>query len=94
MSERTAPSIAKLDVFLPLLKALPASPDHASLVEEAEALRRAVSAFHMEAIRFRMHNVERLLKVGSATAPVTEAFEELRHALEAAGFHTRSHTAP
>ena len=94
MSERTAPSIAKLDVLLPLLKALPASPDQASLVEEAEALRRAVSAFHMEAIRFRMHSVDRLLKAVSAPAPAAQAFEDLRHALEAAGFQTRSHAAP
>ena len=93
MSERTAPSIAKLDVLLPLLKTMPALPEQASLVEEAEALRRAVSAFHMEAIRFRMHNVERLLKLG-APAPALEAFEDLRHTLEAAGFHTRSHAAP
>ena len=94
MSERTAPSIAKLDVLLPLLKALPASADQASLVEETEALRRAVSAFHMEAIRFRMHNVERLLKAAITPGPATEAFDDLRHALEAAGFHTRSHAAP
>jgi hypothetical protein len=94
MSERTAPSIAKLDVLLPVLKALPASTDQASLVEEAEALRRAVSAFHMEAIRFRMHNVERMLKAVSAPAAATAAFDDLRHTLEAAGFHTRSHAAP
>ncbi|HET9369320.1 MAG TPA: hypothetical protein VFO19_03705 [Vicinamibacterales bacterium] len=94
MSERTAPSIAKLDTLLPLLKAMPASTEQASLVEETEALRRAVSAFHMEAIRFRMHNVERLLKAVSAPAPATQAFDDLRHTLEAAGFHTRSHAAP
>ena len=47
----------------------------------------------MEAIRFRMHSVDRLLK------PMNEAkaqavFQEVRKELEAAGFHTRSHAAP
>ena len=92
MSEKTAPALAKLDVLLPLLKGLPAGADRDKLIEEGEALQRAVAAFHMEAIRFRMHNVERLLK--TAGGPPHQAFEELRHALEAAGFHTRSHSAP
>lgn len=93
MSERTAPALARLDELLPLLKALPASPDQESLVDSTEALRRAVAAFHMEAIRFRMHGVERLLKkVGD---PACEAaFAHVRHELEEAGFHTRSHAAP
>jgi hypothetical protein len=93
MSERTAPSLAKLDDLLAALKSLPAGPSKEELVETAEALRRAVAAFHMEAIRFRMHSVDRLLK------PMNEAkaqavFQEVRHELEAAGFHTRSHAAP
>ena len=93
MSERTAPSLAKLDDLLAALKSLPAGPTKEELVETAEALRRAVAAFHMEAIRFRMHSVDRLLK------PMNEAkaqavFQEVRHELEAAGFHTRSHAAP
>jgi hypothetical protein len=93
MSERTAPSLAKLDDLLAALKSLPASTNKEELVETAEALRRAVAAFHMEAIRFRMHSVDRLLK------PMNEAraeavFQEVRHELEAAGFHTRSHAAP
>jgi hypothetical protein len=47
----------------------------------------------MEAIRFRMYSVDRLIKrVGDAD--LTTIFDELRHALEAAGFHTRSHAAP
>ena len=93
MSERTAPSLAKLDDLLAALKSLPAGPSKEELVETAEALRRAVAAFHMEAIRFRMHSVDRLLK------PMNEAkaqavFQEVRQELEAAGFHTRSHAAP
>jgi len=94
MSERTAESIVILDRLLPLLEALPASPDHDELAEEAQALRRAVSAFHMEAIRFRMHAVERLLKRAGDPPDARATFDGLREALERAGFHTRSHAAP
>ncbi len=93
MSEKTAPALAKLDTLLPLIKSLPAGADRDKLIDEGEALQRAVAAFHMEAIRFRMHNVERLLKTAGTPAQ-HQAFDELRHALETAGFHTRSHSAP
>lgn len=93
MSEKTAPALEKLDVLLPALQRLPESPERRQLVEESEALRRAVAAFHMEAIRFRMYSVDRLLKrVGDSGT--TKLFDDLRHLLEAAGFHTRSHAAP
>jgi hypothetical protein len=95
MSERTAPALAKLDELLPILGGQPAGKDTERILEEGEALRRAVAAFHMEAIRFRMHNVDRLLKHSDAYPPLTrQVFEELRSALEAAGFHTRSREAP
>jgi hypothetical protein len=90
MSERTAPALAKLDVLMPLLHALPESPEREHVLNEAAALQRAVRAFHMEAIRFRMYSVDRLLaSLGAGDA--SKAFEDLRQALEAAGFHTRSH---
>ena len=93
MSEKTAPALAKLDELLPLLRALPAGPNTSDLIETAEALRRAVAAFHMEAIRFRMYSVDReLARLGHAECG--RVFGEVRQALEAAGFHTRSHTAP
>jgi hypothetical protein len=96
MSERTAPSLAKLDELLPILRGQPAGKDTEKILDETEALRRAVAAFHMEAIRFRMHNVDRLLKnSGDVFPPLSrQVFEELRSALEAAGFHTRSREAP
>jgi hypothetical protein len=94
MSERTAPSLARLDVLLPHLKALAAGPTRDQLIEEAEALRRAVAAFHMEAIRFRFYAVDRLLRSSGEEAAARETFEALRGELEAAGFHTRSHAAP
>ena len=86
---------AKIAELLTLLKAH-AGPGTAGLIEEAEALARAVSAFHMEGIRFRMFNVDRAVRSAAAEVPPGTAalLEEVRHHLEAAGFHTRSHQAP
>jgi hypothetical protein len=68
----------------------------ASIVEECEALARAVAAFHMEGIRFRIYNVDRLLTRHAAELPAKarQIIEEVRRHLEAAGFHTRSHQSP
>ena len=66
------------------------------LVEEAEALDRAISAFHLEGIRFRIYNVDRLVQHPPVPLPV-EALAivaDVRKHLEAAGFHTRSHQSP
>jgi hypothetical protein len=93
MSERTAAALAAIDVLSERLTVLPTGPVRESLTEELGALRRAVSAFHMEAIRFRMHAVDRLLKQAGDDA-ARASFEDVRQALESAGFHTRSHAAP
>jgi hypothetical protein len=81
-------------------------PGSSALVAECEALARAIAAFHMEGIRFRMYNVDRLLRSPSAPEPATSLLpaappqgavrllEEARKHLEAAGFHTRSHQSP
>ena len=68
----------------------------ATMIEECEALSRAIAAFHIEGIRFRMFNVDRLLNRGGLTVPekAPALFTDARHELEAAGFHTRSHQAP
>ena len=71
----------------------------AAIVTECDSLSRAVAAFHMEGIRFRIYNVDRLLRgyLGSASgdsARAAQLLEEARRHLEAAGFHTRSHQAP
>lgn len=94
MSERTTASLAILDTLLPALEARPQGEHRDRIVEEAQALRRAVSAFHMEAIRFRMYSVDRLLRLEGEDGAARQMFEQLRQALEEAGFHTRSHTAP
>ena len=86
---------AKIAQLIGVLIAHPGSAT-STVVEECEALARAVGAFHMEAIRFRMFNVDRLLpKTGAAALPQAAALlEEVRRHLEAAGFYTRSHQAP
>jgi hypothetical protein len=94
MSEKTAASLVKLDALLAALHSLPATDHKAELIETAEALRRAVAAFHMEAIRFRMFGVDRLLRMSGDDSASRRVFDELRHELETAGFHTRSHAAP
>ena len=94
MSERTAPALAALDALLPVFATLPADRSREQIIEQAEALRRAVAAFHMEAIRFRIYNVDRLLKQAGDPGDTRRLLDDVRHALEAAGFHTRSHTAP
>jgi hypothetical protein len=94
MSERTSAALEKLDRLVPRLTAMPSGSLRTQLVDEAEALGRAVEAFHMEAIRFRMFSVDRLLKMAGDDAELRRLFDELRQTLEAAGFHTRSHTAP
>jgi hypothetical protein len=94
MSEHTAKSLATLDKLLPELSALPAGQARDQLIEEAEALRRAVAAFHMEAIRFRMYSVDRLIRLEGDPGQTRPLLEQLRQDLESAGFHTRSHSAP
>jgi hypothetical protein len=94
MSDRTAAALAKLDELLSLLNGLAVSETRNGLIADAEALRRAVAAFHMEAIRFRMYSVDRDLAQLGNPPDARAKYDELRQALEAAGFHTRSHTAP
>jgi hypothetical protein len=81
--------------LLETLKSLPASEARDAIVAECESLVVAIGAFHMEAIRFRMFNVDRLLaKMSPAPDEARQLFADTRQELEAAGFHTRSHQAP
>lgn len=61
------------------------------LIAECESLAVAIRAFHMEGIRFRMYNVDRMLGKIDVPPEVRTAFADARRELEAAGFHTRSH---
>lgn len=82
--------------LIALLRAQPPGPGLDSLIEECESLATAIGAFHMEAIRFRMFNVDRTLAKGAVMVPneAVGLFAETRRHLEAAGFQTRSHKAP
>jgi hypothetical protein len=86
---------ARVTELITLLQASPAAGD-SPLVGECEALARAIAAFHMEGIRFRIFNVDRLVARGGPDVPPGAAsiLEDARRHLEAAGFHTRSHQAP
>jgi hypothetical protein len=86
---------AAISQLISLLESHPA-PATAALIEECEALSRAVASFHMEGIRFRMFNVDRQVSRGGEAIPpgAPALLEEARRHLEAAGFHTRSHQAP
>jgi len=76
------------------LRAAPADPIVAQLIDLGEHLERAVLAFHMEAIRFRAFTMSRLIKQHHGTLPtdVPALMEVVLHDLEAAGFQTRSVT--
>jgi hypothetical protein len=87
---------AQVDALIAMLRADAGHDDLHQVVEECEALSRAIGAFHIEGIRFRMFNVDRLLNRGGVAVPPGAAplFADVRRELEAAGFHTRSHQAP
>lgn len=83
----------RIQALSAILQAQPKSETREAVLQECAALAVAIAAFHMEGIRFRMFNVDRLLTRGGLTLPVegATAFAEARQHLEAAGFHTRSH---
>jgi hypothetical protein len=86
----------RLAELLSLLNGMPQKEQLKNVIDEAEALDRAISAFHLEGIRFRIYNVDRLVTHPVVTLPpeATAIVADVRRHLEAAGFHTRSHQAP
>lgn len=92
--EREA-AAARIAELIAELKKTPGAHTEA-IVTECDALSRAVNAFHMEGIRFRIYNVDRLLAQHAAELPAQARglLEEARRHLEASGFHTRSHQSP
>ena len=87
----------RLNDLITLLRGLPSQPEQLSgLIQEAEALARAIAAFHLEGIRFRMYNVDRIVSHPPCPLPAeaNTIVAEVHKHLEAAGFHTRSHQAP
>ena len=87
---------AQVEALIAMLRADPSHETLQPVVDECEALARAIGAFHIEGIRFRMFNVDRLLTRGGLSVPAgaSPLFADVRRELEAAGFHTRSHLAP
>lgn len=85
-----------VEALIAMLRSDPGCEQLQPVVDECEALSRAIVAFHIEGIRFRMFNVDRLLTRGGVLVPAAAApvFADVRRELEAAGFHTRSHQAP
>ena len=85
-----------VEALIAMLRSDPGREQLQPVVDECEALSRAIAAFHIEGIRFRMFNVDRLLTRGGVPVPAAAApvFADVRRELEAAGFHTRSHQAP
>jgi hypothetical protein len=81
---------AHVQTLITLLNGQLAGEIRERLLAECEALIVAIRSFHMEAIRFRMFNVDRLLATVEVASDVRAAFAEARRELEAAGFHTRS----
>ena len=85
-----------LQTLVSYVQAQPRDEGTAKFFDECASLTIAIRAFHMEGIRFRMFNVDRMIAKG--TVPVSDearaAFADVRRHLEAAGFHTRSHQAP
>lgn len=82
----------RLEHLSALLKSRPQTPSVRSAVDLAGHLVRAVDAFHMEAIRFRMYTLDRLFASGALDLPAEahDMLADVKHALEAAGFHTKS----
>jgi hypothetical protein len=82
--------------LLAVLKAAPQPDALKNLLEETESLARAIGAFHLEGIRFRIYNVDRMVSHPPVPLPPDAAaiVADIRRHLEAAGFHTRSHQAP
>jgi hypothetical protein len=86
----------RVNDLIAVVRALPRHDHLTQMMEEAESLARAIAAFHLEGIRFRMYNVDRMATHTPVALPVEviTAVADIHRHLEAAGFHTRSHQAP
>jgi hypothetical protein len=82
----------RVDDFVSKLKAEGGGQTYAEAIELAGHLGRAIDSFHLEAIRFRMFTIDRLFSTGRlpASPEVLAILDEVKHALEAAGFQTKS----
>ena len=90
-SDARAEAIDRLRQLRDCLQSDKGGPELAPLVEECEQLIRSVETFHMEAIRFRVYGLHRQLTSGTHDVPeqAGRLIENVRQALQAAGFQTR-----
>jgi hypothetical protein len=95
-TDHRAAAQERIQAVTTILQRLPPSQERDALIAECTSLSLAIRAFHMEGIRFRMFNVDRMIARAAPPLPgdAIAAFADARHHLEAAGFHTRSHQAP
>ena len=86
----------RLQSLIAEVQAQPPGPARDAFLDECASLSLAIRAFHMEGIRFRMFNVDRIIarNAFAISDDARRAFADVRTELEAAGFHTRSHQAP
>jgi len=86
----------RVNDLIDIVRTLPRHDHLTLMMQEAESLARAIAAFHLEGIRFRMYNVDRLATHTPVALPVEviNAVADIHRHLAAAGFHTRSHQAP
>ncbi len=77
--------------LLELLRQQPDQADLAPLIAIGEQLDRAITSFHLEAIRLRMYTLGRqLAQRETLPADTRTLFDAIRASLESAGFHTSS----
>ena len=74
-----------------LLKSSPDPHMSATVCETAAYLERAIDAFHMEAIRFRMYTLQRVIGTRDLDPAdqTRRTFDQLKASLEEAGFRTQ-----
>ncbi|MGH9408157.1 MAG: hypothetical protein ACRD1V_01735 [Vicinamibacterales bacterium] len=93
-TEERAAAQRRLHELIDLIGRMPQRDEYLPrLVHESEALDRAISAFHLEGIRFRIYNLDRMIEHSPVALPAEarSIVDDVRKHLEAAGFHTRSH---
>ena len=60
----------RVNDLIAVIRALPRHDHLTQMMEEAESLARAIAAFHLEGIRFRMYNVDRMATHTPVALPV------------------------
>ncbi len=89
-SEQRVAAADRLQALRRFLESQPDAAGFAHSIAECDALARAVDAFHVEAIRFRMYGLHRKLTAGARVPDeALRLLEEARTALQAAGFKTK-----